>query len=223
MSNQSEPEIPPDEIWCFYSGGLQLWINGQPLLDPTGMTKYTRADLAQHDIARLQELNTQLLNGGELNDTLDQLRKANALIEICRSALNNTRQYQVCDEIDKIVMPALNTIQTYRKKEQAMTTKLTPAGEVLEDWPVSIHPRLGMGPLQDDIGRWYSKHAGEIRLALEMLDRVQRGDTKELRRDSATTEMLRAMYDCGADAPWLSLYQAMWDAAPSLPEKEEEL
>lgn len=41
------------------------------------------------------------------------------------------------------------------------------AKDALNDWPVSIHPRLGLGPTSEGIFDWYCKHASTIREALE--------------------------------------------------------
>lgn len=37
----------------------------------------------------------------------------------------------------------------------------------LTDWPVSVHPRLGLGPTQESIFEWFCKYAAEIRDAVE--------------------------------------------------------
>jgi hypothetical protein len=64
---------------------------------------------------------------------------------------------------------------------KAMTTKLTPAGEALEAVKAHKYGRRTKKTINDDI-------LDCCICALEMLDRIQRGETKELRREP-TREM----------------------------------
>jgi hypothetical protein len=66
-----------------------------------GIDSYTGKSIPQHieilkaelaaahaDITRLQELNTKLLNGDEMRDTLAQLREANRVIELAEKSFS---------------------------------------------------------------------------------------------------------------------------------------
>lgn len=104
----------------------------------------------------------------------------------------------------------------------------TPAGQALEDWPISVHPRLGLGPTVEDISNWYIKHAETLREALQLLDQVQRGAAKVLRREP-TDDMVWVKVSAPGQIEtknpvWArTAWKAMYDAAPSFPNLESDL
>lgn len=71
---------------------------------------------SQHDISRLQELNTNLLNGGELKDALEDLRDANELIELSEQTLEYYAS--LSEPIGYRARNSLSQVQAYRNKEQ---------------------------------------------------------------------------------------------------------
>lgn len=63
-----------------------------------------------------------------------------------------------------------------------MNETIEAARKALGDWPICVHPRLGLGPTYDDIARWFGKHANTLHELLESATRQNAGavDINEL-------------------------------------------
>jgi hypothetical protein len=112
-----------------------------------------------------------------------------------------------------------------------MTTKLTPAGEALSMFKslckLAAEFHNDINSFSESIG-YFLDHEETIEKSLEMLDHVQRGETKELRRvdenslkqahDKRVQEFIKC---CGSEeSSTKEIIEWYWDAAPPYPATE---